>query len=121
VIEPGERLNPGEFFAFEFAWRAESKGKPAQQNLIGLSVGLHSNTSIEPAGRRDLELCRALMFLDSDFTDIGSRSDRTLSRQHLSLPKPTRRFKLAKSARRSYTWPSRSDPGRHSQLLGRES
>ena len=69
VIEPGERLDPGEFFAFE-CLACRIKRKPAQQNLIGLSKGLHPGTSIDLQAVEILGFAGALMFFDPDFTDM---------------------------------------------------
>ena len=71
VIEPGERLDPVEFFAFE-CLACRVKRKPAQQNLIGLSKGLHPSTSIDLQTIEILGFAGALMFFDPDFTDMDS-------------------------------------------------
>jgi hypothetical protein len=89
VIEPGERPDPVEFFAFErLACRV--KRKPAQQNLIGLSKGLHPSTSIDLQAVEILGFAGALMFFDPDFTDMDSdpveHHPANLSRQR---PKPS--------------------------------
>ena len=63
VIEPGERPDPVEFSAFErLACRV--KRKPAQQNLIGLSKGLHPGTSIDLQAVEILGFAGALRFFD---------------------------------------------------------
>jgi hypothetical protein len=46
VVEPGECPDPVQFFPFE-CLACRVKGKPAQQNLIGLSQGLHPGTGID--------------------------------------------------------------------------
>src|ERR1700674_5335986 len=44
--------------------------KPAQQNLIGLSEGLHPSTSIDLQAVEILGFAGALMFFDPDFTNM---------------------------------------------------
>jgi len=61
VIEPGERPDPGEFLAFE-CLACGVKRKPAQQNLIGLSEGLHPSTSINLQAVEILDFAGALMW-----------------------------------------------------------
>ena len=71
VIETGERPDPVEFFAFE-CLPCRVKRKPAQQNLIGLSLseGLHPSTSIDLQAIEISGFVGALMFFDPDFTSL---------------------------------------------------
>ena len=67
--QSGERPDPVEFFAFE-CLACRVKRKPAQQNLIGLSEGLHPSASIDLQAVEILGFAGALMFFDPDFTDM---------------------------------------------------